>query len=98
MSKHKQFNQIVDFVGNPFIEFRAKRKRVKKALSSWTRSAYGNIFQQISTIEDVIKVKEIHLKIQPSARPKAELSDVEVESKKYLQIEEDLCSVKTRMK
>ena len=66
-------------------------KRVKKALLSWSRSAYGNVFQQISTIEDVIKVKEIQLKIQPSASNKAEL-------KKYLQVEEDLCSLKTRMK
>ena len=46
----------------------------------------------------MIKVKEIQLKIQPSASNKAEFSNVEAELKKYLQVEEDLCSLKTRMK
>ena len=73
-------------------------KRVKKALLAWIRSAYGNVFQKIATIEDVIKVKEIQLKIQPSASNKAEFSNVEAELKKYLQVEKDVCSLKARMK
>ena len=72
-------------------------KRVKKALLSWSRSAYGNVFQQIATIEDVIKFKDIQLKIQPHASNQAELSKVESELKKYLQVEEDYCNLKARM-
>ncbi|WMV21122.1 hypothetical protein MTR67_014507 [Solanum verrucosum] len=103
-SKHKHFKQVVadnwsvDFVGNPFIEFHAKMKRVKKALSMWSKSAYGNVFQQIATIEDMIRVKEIQLEIQPSASNRAELSKVEADLKKYLQVEEDFWRQKAGMK
>ncbi|XP_015169816.1 uncharacterized protein [Solanum tuberosum] len=79
-------NWKVDFAGNPFIEFHAKLKKVKKALSIWSKEVFGDIFQQISTIEDIIKVKEAQLEIQPSATNRAELSKVEAELKKLLEI------------
>ena len=59
-------------------------KRVKKALLAWIRSAYGNVFQQIATIEDVIKFKDIQLKIQPHASNQEELRKVDEELKKFL--------------
>ncbi|KAK4706689.1 hypothetical protein R3W88_033755 [Solanum pinnatisectum] len=88
-AKHKQFKNIVeenwkvDFAGNPFIEFHAKLKKVKKALSIWSKEVFGDIFQQIATIEDIIKVKEAQLEIQPSTTNRAELSKVEAKFKKF---------------
>jgi len=46
-------NWMVDFVGIPFVEFQVK---MKKALASWSKEVFGNVFHQIATIEDVIKV------------------------------------------
>lgn len=37
-------NWKVDFVGNPFIELQAKMKKAKKALSIWSKEAFGNVF------------------------------------------------------
>ena len=59
-------------------------KKDKKALSALIRCSYENVFQQIATMEDVIKVKEIQLKIQPHASNQEELSKVDEELKKFL--------------
>uniref|UniRef100_M1AL69 RNA-directed DNA polymerase (Reverse transcriptase); Ribonuclease H n=1 Tax=Solanum tuberosum TaxID=4113 RepID=M1AL69_SOLTU len=102
--KHKNFKKIVaenwtvEFAGNPFIEFHAKMKKVKKALTGWSKEAFGNIFQQIATMEDVIKVKEDQLEIQPSASNRADLNKVEAELKKYLRLEEEFWRQKAGMK
>ncbi|KAK4721761.1 hypothetical protein R3W88_011994 [Solanum pinnatisectum] len=59
---HHQFKEIVsqnwnvDFVGSPFAIFQAKLKKVKKALTVWSKEIFGNIFHQIATIKDVIQV------------------------------------------
>ncbi|KAH0723056.1 hypothetical protein KY289_006100 [Solanum tuberosum] len=52
-SKHKYFKKIVednwcvDFVGNPFVEFQAKLKKMKKALSVWSRTVMGISFNKL---------------------------------------------------
>ena len=48
-------------------------------------------------MEDVIKVEEIQLKIQPHASNQPELSKREAEFKKYLQVEEGFFSLKARI-
>ncbi|XP_015161041.1 uncharacterized protein [Solanum tuberosum] len=94
-SRHQQFKKIVedswkiDFVGNPFLEFHAKLKNVKKALSAWSKEVFGNVFQQIATLEDIIKVREAQLQIHPSADNRAALNKVEAELKNYLRREEE---------
>ncbi|KAH0721346.1 hypothetical protein KY290_006336 [Solanum tuberosum] len=103
-SKHKYFKKIaednwcVDFVGNPFVEFQAKLKKIKKALSAWSRTVYGDIFQQIATIEDVIKVKEAQMEIHPSESNREGLRKVEAELKKFLKMEEEFWKQKAGMK
>lgn len=47
--------------GAPFRVLNQKMKNVKRCLGPWSKSTFGNIFQQIATIEDVIKVKELQL-------------------------------------
>ncbi|XP_060211818.1 uncharacterized protein LOC132639385 [Lycium barbarum] len=48
----------IEFEGNPFTKFHHKLKKVKNALRSWSKNIYGNIFQQIASLEEVIKVHE----------------------------------------
>ncbi|KAH0757746.1 hypothetical protein KY290_021239 [Solanum tuberosum] len=103
-SRHQQFKKIVedswkiDFVGNPFLEFHAKLKNVKKALSAWSKEVFGNVFQQIAMLEDIIKVREAQLQIHPSADNRAALNKVEVELKNYLRLEEEFWRQKAGMK
>ncbi|KAG5629570.1 hypothetical protein H5410_001287 [Solanum commersonii] len=37
-------NWKIDFVGNPFIAFQTKIKKVKGALAIWSKATFGNIF------------------------------------------------------
>ncbi|KAG5612985.1 hypothetical protein H5410_024266 [Solanum commersonii] len=54
-------NWRIDFVGYPFIEFQEKMKKVKAALAKWSKVTFGNIFQNVATLENEVKVKEIQL-------------------------------------
>ncbi|XP_059306203.1 uncharacterized protein LOC132057591 [Lycium ferocissimum] len=76
----------------------AKMKRVKKALASWSKETYGNIFQQISTLEDVIKVKELQLELNPTGLNREELHKAQVDLNRYLTIEEEYWKQKSGMK
>jgi len=103
-TKHPQFLEIVrkawcvDFVGDPFSEFKAKMKKIKRALGEWSKRVYGNIFEKIATPEDMIRVKEIQLEISPSQANRSELNKAEVKLKKYLNIEEEYWRQKTGMR
>jgi len=35
-------------------------------LAKWSKKTFGNVFQQIATLEDVIKTKEIQLEMAPT--------------------------------
>lgn len=69
---HKEFKALVrtsskvDFSRCPFIEFNAKLNKTKTALEEWSNRVFGNIFIQIATLEDNIRVKEAQLEILPS--------------------------------
>ncbi|XP_009796308.1 uncharacterized protein [Nicotiana sylvestris] len=62
--KHSTFKDVVlqywkaDFVGDPFFVFNHKLKKLKKALSIWSRATYDGIFQRIATLEEVVLVHE----------------------------------------
>ncbi|XP_015161972.1 uncharacterized protein [Solanum tuberosum] len=94
-TKHHKFKEVVqqhwriEFAGSPFLEVHAKLKRVKRALAKWSRDVFGNIFQQIATVEDLIKVKETQLEILPTVENRAELSRMETKLRKYLKIEKE---------
>lgn len=45
-----------NFQGNPFMMF--YHKQVNIALAKWSRKSFGNIFQEIATLEEVIEVRE----------------------------------------
>ncbi|WMV24107.1 hypothetical protein MTR67_017492 [Solanum verrucosum] len=101
---HHQFLDIVreawqiDFVGDPFSEFQAKMKKVKKALAEWSKKTYGNIFERLATLEELIRVKEIPFEIRPTQDNRCALSQTEAELRKYLHIEEEYWKQKAGMK
>ncbi|XP_059295426.1 uncharacterized protein LOC132048754 [Lycium ferocissimum] len=91
-------NWLLDFATNPFVELHAKMKKVKKALANWNKNTYGNHFQQVSTLEDVIKVKELQLEINPSGVHREQLHKAQAELNRFLNIEEEYWKQKSGMK
>lgn len=71
---------------------------VKTATASWSRSTFGNIFQQIITLEDVIKVKEVQFEIYPTPENRAELRRAEKDLRRLLKIEEKFWKQNSGMK
>lgn len=67
-----------------------KLKRVKMSLGTWSKTTFGNVFQQVATMEDVVKVKELHLELDPSKENRAELKKVIVELRKFQKYEVDI--------
>ncbi|XP_075074436.1 uncharacterized protein LOC142162033 [Nicotiana tabacum] len=63
LTKHESFlevvkqNWIADFIGDPFLMFKQKLKRVKIALSKWSKLTCGDIFKQLAIREDVVRIK-----------------------------------------
>lgn len=80
------------------MEFQAKLKRVWKALVLSNREVYGNIFQKVARLEDIIKVKELQYELQPSLANREELKKVEAELRKWLGEEEEYWQQKANMK
>ncbi|KAH0650498.1 hypothetical protein KY284_030410 [Solanum tuberosum] len=56
---------------NPFVEFKANIKRVKTALTKWSKDTYGDIFKQLIIREDIVKIKENLLEEFPNAENRA---------------------------
>ncbi|XP_049364489.1 uncharacterized protein LOC125829284 [Solanum verrucosum] len=73
---------------NPFILFKENIRRVKNALSKWSKETYGDIFKQLVIREDIVKVKEQLFEEVPSVENRAVLQKAQAEHKKYLYVEE----------
>lgn len=61
-----------------------------------SKDVFGNVFQKITTLEDIIKVKGSQLQTYPSAGNRVTLSKVEVDLKNYLRLEEEFWRKKGR--
>ncbi|KAH0664940.1 hypothetical protein KY285_026146 [Solanum tuberosum] len=86
-----------DFEGDPFILFHHKLKKVKKALTHWSKAKFGNIFQDIITLEEIIKVHEVQFEIEPSGDNREKLHKAQAKWKKQLQREEEFWKQKAGM-
>ncbi|XP_075101794.1 uncharacterized protein LOC142177223 [Nicotiana tabacum] len=70
-TEHESYKIVVkenwqaDFHANPFILFNHKIKRLKKALSTWSRATFGDIFQKIDSLEEVVRVHEVQFELNP---------------------------------
>ncbi|XP_075076724.1 uncharacterized protein LOC107810356 [Nicotiana tabacum] len=64
-TKHATFMDVVrqnwevDFIRDPIFMFKQKLKRVKAALSKWSRETFGDIFKQLAILEDIVRRSSI---------------------------------------
>ncbi|XP_070032022.1 uncharacterized protein [Nicotiana tomentosiformis] len=63
-------------------------KKVKKALLIWSKDTYGNIFQNIASLEEVVLVHEVQFELNHSFQNRERLMKVQAEFIKYLALEE----------
>lgn len=47
-----------DIFVNPFIDFKKKIKKVKRALTLWSKQTFGDIFQHLLIREEIAKLKK----------------------------------------
>lgn len=59
-------NWQANFSGNPFILFNYTLKKLKKALSIWSKSTYRNIFQKIASLEELVIVHITQFVLNPT--------------------------------
>ncbi|XP_019255146.1 PREDICTED: uncharacterized protein LOC109233735 [Nicotiana attenuata] len=90
-------NWEADLYANPFILFNHKLKKLKKALSTWSRATFGDIFQKIASLEEVVRVHEAQFEINPAKQNRERLQKVQAELIKYLALEEKFWKQKARM-
>ncbi|XP_015162378.1 uncharacterized protein [Solanum tuberosum] len=70
---------------------------VKKVLFQWSKETLGNIFQEIITLEEVIKVNETQFELDPSGTNRENLHKSQAELRKQLQREEEFWKQKAGM-
>lgn len=100
---HKKFKEVVqqqwimNVEGSPFFVVQQKMENLKRTLSNWSKKVYGNIFVKISTLEDVCRMKEQQLEVNPTEQNKEELAKSEEVLRKYYEIEEEYWKEKAGM-
>ncbi|XP_070045254.1 uncharacterized protein LOC142163874 [Nicotiana tabacum] len=102
-AKHETFKEVVrqnsisDYIGGPYIMFKQKLKRMKIYLYKWSKETYRDIFKQLSIREDIVKLKEMLLKEEPTVENRIVLEKAQAELKRYLSIEEQYWKQKAGM-
>ncbi|XP_075103588.1 uncharacterized protein LOC142178159 [Nicotiana tabacum] len=102
-TNHESFLNLVkenweaDSMGNPFIIFQSKFKKVKSALAAWSKETFGGIFKQIAALEDVIKVHDIEFELNPTVQNRTKLHKVEGDLTRYYHLEEGFWRQKASM-
>lgn len=66
-------------------------------MTVWSRSTYGNIFQKISSLEEVVKVHEAQFELNPTLQNRERLQKVQAELFRYLALEEQFWKQKSGM-
>ncbi|KAF3651406.1 hypothetical protein FXO37_18018 [Capsicum annuum] len=92
---HQNWNS--EFADNPFVQFNLKLKKMKKILSSWSKATYGDIFQKIANMEDVIMVLEVQFELDPSRQNRQSLLKAQAELTRVMHIEEEFWKQKENM-
>ncbi|XP_070032835.1 uncharacterized protein [Nicotiana tomentosiformis] len=90
-------NWEVESMGNLFILFQSKLKKVKTALAAWSKETFGDIFKQIAALEDVIKLYEIEFELNLTTQNRAKLHKVEAVLTRYYHLEEEFWRQKAGM-
>ncbi|XP_060211831.1 uncharacterized protein LOC132639400 [Lycium barbarum] len=87
-------NWKTDVVANSFITFNVK---LKKVLSQWSKTTYGDFFHTITNLEEVIKTHEALFEADPSHANREKLQKVQAEMTRALHIEEEYWKQKSGM-
>ncbi|XP_016436865.2 uncharacterized protein LOC107762979 [Nicotiana tabacum] len=101
--EHATFKDVVkenwtaDFSANPYILFNHKLKKLKKALSLWSKATSGDIFQKIASMEEVVMVHEAEFEANPIGMNRERLQKVQAELIKCLALEEKYWQQKAGM-
>ncbi|XP_009796364.2 uncharacterized protein [Nicotiana sylvestris] len=101
--KHESFHEVVrqnwqaDFFANPFTMFNHKLKKLKKVLSIWSKATYGDIFQKLSSLEEVVKVHEAQFVLRPTLQNRERLQRVQADLFKVMALEEEYWKQKSGM-
>lgn len=88
-TKHQYYRWVVVKVselkrdGSPFCIFNKKLKKLKKALALWSKGTYGDSFQKLATLEDVVIMKKVQLEVNPSEANREELRKVEADLQSF---------------
>lgn len=61
----KEQNWVADFEGHPYLVFKHKIKQVNKEINNWSKESYGDIFKQLISWEEIVKIKENIFKEHP---------------------------------
>ncbi|XP_019251178.1 PREDICTED: uncharacterized protein LOC109230104 [Nicotiana attenuata] len=102
-TKHDSFKSVVkenwkaDFSANPFVLFNHKLKKLKRVLSTWSNTTYGDIFQKIASLEEVVLVHERQFEAYPTQMNRERLQKVQAEMIRYLALEEEFWKQKAGM-
>ncbi|XP_019242662.1 PREDICTED: uncharacterized protein LOC109222805, partial [Nicotiana attenuata] len=100
---HASFKEVVqqnwnaDFSANPYVLFYHKLKKVKKALSVWSKTTFGDIFQKVASLEEVVSVHEAEFEVNPTKHNRQRLQKVQAELNKVLALEEKYWKQKAGM-
>ncbi|XP_009757806.1 uncharacterized protein [Nicotiana sylvestris] len=70
------------------IIFNNKLKKLKKFLSRWSKDTYGDIFQKVASLEEVVLVHEAQFELSPTSMNRERLNKVKAELTRYLALEE----------
>ncbi|XP_019230679.1 PREDICTED: uncharacterized protein LOC109211586 [Nicotiana attenuata] len=86
-----------NFSASPYILFNHKLKKLKKVLSGWSRDTFGDIFQKIASLEEVVRVHEAEFEANPTRLNKQKLQKVQAHLIKFLALEEKYWKQKAGM-
>ncbi|XP_070039455.1 uncharacterized protein [Nicotiana tomentosiformis] len=101
--EHESFKETVrenwkaDFSASLFVMFNYKLKKLKKALLVWSRATYGDIFQKIASLEEVVLVHEAQFETNPIKLNREILHKVQADLIKFLALEEKYWKQKSGM-
>lgn len=70
--------------------FQQKLKNTKSALTRWSKEYFGNIFKEIATLEDIIKIREKQFEENPSGLNRNNLFKAHAELSMHLKREEEV--------
>lgn len=66
-----------------------KLKRLKTTLTNWSKDSYGEVFFEIATMEDIVRMKEVQMEFDPFKENRAEHRREEADLKRFLRMKEE---------